>query len=138
MRSGEAPNVPYFVRIRRIRRLRPAGSRRIRGFRCRAVSDLPRPGRAGGDGGAEAAGYRRRDDDRDLIQPARFGWPARFICRRFAGEAKPLRVVGASVDDLNGKLEAMDVAVEDCRGGFSIRSLKPQPGKLDQIIGNAQ
>ncbi|HEY0526613.1 MAG TPA: hypothetical protein VGD08_24685 [Stellaceae bacterium] len=74
----------------------------------------------------------------DLIQPARFGWPARFICRRFAGEAKPLRVVGANIDDLNGKLEAMDVAVEDCRGGFSIRSLKPQPGKLDQIIGNAQ
>jgi hypothetical protein len=74
----------------------------------------------------------------ELIQPARFAWPARFTCRRFAGEAKPLRVVGANVDDLNGKLEAMDVAVEDCRGGFSIRSLKRQPGKLDQIIGNAQ
>ena len=73
----------------------------------------------------------------ELIQPARFAWPARFVCRRFAGETKPLRVVGASFDDLNSKLEAMDVAVEDCRGGFSIRSLKPQTGKLDQIIGNA-
>ena len=70
----------------------------------------------------------------ELMHPDRFAWPARFVCRTDIN-SEPITVVGVSVADLNSKLLAMDLYAEDCRAGFSVRSLRAERGKLDEIVG---
>jgi hypothetical protein len=72
-----------------------------------------------------------------LLAPDRFAWPARFTCRFDLSSSQPVSMVGSSPADLNRKLVILKITVEQCRGGFTIRSLQPQEGKLDEIIGEA-
>jgi hypothetical protein len=73
-----------------------------------------------------------------LTGPQRFAWPARFTCSfdEDARSGRSLILVESSFAALNAKLAALDVLAEDCRGGFIIESLEPQPGKLDRIIAH--
>jgi hypothetical protein len=65
----------------------------------------------------------------------RFGWPARFTCRRTPGERHPFSVVAATPKQMNERLLAARVWPADCHGGFLLRSLRPAPGKLARIVG---
>jgi hypothetical protein len=73
-----------------------------------------------------------------LTGPQRFAWPARFTCSfdEDGASGRSLTLVESSFAALNAKLSALDVLAEDCRGGFVIESLEPQPGKLDRIIAH--
>jgi hypothetical protein len=65
----------------------------------------------------------------------RFGWPARFTCRRAVGDRHPFSIVAANPDDMNARLVAADLWPSDCHGGFVLRSVHPQQGKLERIVG---
>jgi len=73
-----------------------------------------------------------------LTGPQRFGWPARFTCSfdEDGRSGRSLVLVESSFAALNAKLTTLNVLAEDCRGGFVIESLEPQPGKLDRIIAH--
>ena len=73
-----------------------------------------------------------------LTGPQRFAWPARFTCSfdEDGRSDRALTLVESSFAALNAKLAALDVLAEDCRGGFVIESLEPQPGKLDRVIAH--
>jgi hypothetical protein len=73
-----------------------------------------------------------------LTGPQHFAWPARFTCSfdEDARSGRSLTLVESSFAALNAKLATLDVMAEDCRGGFTIESLEPQPGKLDRIIAH--
>ena len=70
-----------------------------------------------------------------LTGPQRFAWPARFTCRPDPRQKRALVVVGQSFQELNETLAAADILLEDCRGGFKLESVTPEPGKLGRIVG---
>jgi len=70
-----------------------------------------------------------------LTRPDRFAWPARFTCRPDPRQKRALVVVGQSFQELNETLAAADILLEDCRGGFKLESVTPEPGKLGRIVG---
>ena len=72
----------------------------------------------------------------ELVRPDQFGWPAVFTCRRHRGDTTPAVVFANDPDDMNERLLAAGIWPEDCHGGFSIRSTRPQLGKLDEIKGD--
>ena len=72
----------------------------------------------------------------ELVRPDRFGWPAVFTCRRHRGDTTPAVVFANDPDEMNERLLAAGIWPEDCHGGFSIRSTRPQLGKLDEIKGD--
>ena len=72
----------------------------------------------------------------ELVQPDRFGWPAVFTCRQRRGDMTPAVVFANDPDEMNERLLAAGIWPEDCHGGFSIRSTRPQLGKLDEIKGD--
>jgi hypothetical protein len=72
----------------------------------------------------------------ELVRPDRFGWPAVFTCNRARGDRSPAVVFGKDPDDMNERLVAAGIWPEDCHGGFSIRSTRPQRGKIEEIKGN--
>jgi hypothetical protein len=69
-----------------------------------------------------------------LTRPDRFAWPARFTCRPDPRRRRALVIVGESFRELNETLAAADILLEDCRGGFRLESVTPEPGKLDRIV----
>jgi hypothetical protein len=71
----------------------------------------------------------------EIVAADRFGWPARFVCKRVVGDRHPLSVVASGPAELNGRLVLAGVWPEDCRGGFELRSVHAQAGKLDKLIG---
>jgi hypothetical protein len=73
----------------------------------------------------------------ELVQPDRFGWPARFTCRRTLRDQHPLALVGKSPDEMNEMLMAIGVWPADCHGGFTIRSLHRLPNKMSELVGTA-
>ena len=72
----------------------------------------------------------------ELVRPDRFGWPAVFTCRRRRGDTTPAVVFANDPDEMNERLLVAGIWPEDCHGGFSIRSTRTHPGKLDDIEGN--
>jgi hypothetical protein len=85
------------------------------------------PGERAGDGAAVTLDQ--------LAGVDRFGWPARFTCRRAPGDRHPFSIVAANPDDMNARLVAADLWPSDCHGGFVLRSVHPQHGKLERIVG---
>jgi hypothetical protein len=72
----------------------------------------------------------------ELVRPDQFGWPAVFTCRRHRGDTTPAAVFANDPDEMNERLLAAGIWPEDCHGGFSIRSTRTHPGKLDDIEGS--
>jgi hypothetical protein len=73
-----------------------------------------------------------------LTRPDRFAWPARFTCRPDPRQRRALAVVGESFQELNETLAAADIRLADCRGGFRLESVRPEPGKLERIVGGGR
>jgi hypothetical protein len=88
---------------------------------------------------AEAQADRIAVGDRltlsELTRPDRFGWPAVFICRRNSGDTTAVVVSANDPDEMNERLLAAGIWPEDCLGGFVIRSIRTEPGKLSEIKG---
>lgn len=74
----------------------------------------------------------------ELTRPDRFAWPAVFICRRHPGDAKAVVVPANDPDEMNERLLAAGIWPEDCHGGFSIRSIRTDPDKINEIEGRVE
>jgi hypothetical protein len=71
----------------------------------------------------------------ELTRPDRFAWPAVFICRHHPGDTQAVVVPANDPDEMNERLLAAGIWPEDCHGGFSIRSIRTDPSKLNEIEG---
>ena len=73
-----------------------------------------------------------------LTEPDRFGWPAIFVCRRQPDDLNPFIASASGPDETNDKLGRAGIGLEDCRGGFTFRSLTPKTGKISVIEGEVE
>jgi hypothetical protein len=74
----------------------------------------------------------------ELTRPDRFAWPAVFICRRHPGDTRAVVVPANDPDEMNARLFAAGIWPEDCHGGFSIRSIRTDPDKINEIEGRVE
>jgi hypothetical protein len=112
--------------------MEPLGRRAFAALAAALIAALAAEGRA------DELGIGARTTLWELVRPDRFGWPAVFTCKRRPGDHSPIAVYGDDPDDMNERLVAAGIWPGDCRGGFSIRSTWPHPGKIEEIKGRVR